>query len=99
MLTPTTDRVASNEARFARANDDIALVAVELRPRPLVPFLCECPDPRCREIADMSLGEYAALRLIANQYVVSSRCRRGELAGTLIVESNDRFTVVDRIAE
>jgi hypothetical protein len=94
---PVRARVERNEGRFAAANDSIALLAGRLGPRPLVPFLCECPDPRCSVIAELSLGEYAALRLFANRYVVSSLCRGAELPGTLIVESTDRFTVVDRL--
>jgi hypothetical protein len=91
------ERVSSNEARFAKANDGIALVAATQEPRALVPFLCECPDPRCSEIAELSLGEYAALRLFANRYLVAVGCRGGELPGTLIVEQTERFTVVDRL--
>jgi hypothetical protein len=95
----TEERVSSNEARFIAANDTIALLAAAHEPRPRVPFLCECPDPRCSEIAELSLGEYAALRLFANQYVVAASCKGGELPGTLIVERTDRFTVVDRLAD
>ena len=59
--------------------------------------LCECPNPRCSAVAELSLGEYAALRLFANRYLVSPGCRGGDLAGTEIVERTDRFTVVDRL--
>jgi hypothetical protein len=95
-MRPTAERVSSNEARFAAANDAIAYTAAALQPRPFVPFLCECPAPRCSEIAPLSLGEYAALRLFPSRFVVASGCRGGELAGAQIVERNERFTVVDR---
>jgi hypothetical protein len=90
-------RISTNEARFAAANDQIAEVATTLEPRPRVPFLCECPDPRCSTVVELSLGEYAAVRLFAQRYLVSARCRGGELAHTLLVETNDRYTVVDRL--
>jgi hypothetical protein len=90
-------RVMTNEARFAAANDAIAEVATTLLPRPLVPFLCECPDPRCTAVAALSLGEYASVRLFANRFVVSSRCSDTEPASSLVVESCDRYTVVDRL--
>jgi hypothetical protein len=95
-MRPTAERVTSNEARFAAANDAIATTAVTLQPRAFVPFLCECPATRCSQIAQLSLGEYAALRLFPSRFVVASGCRGGELAGAQIVERNDRFTVVDR---
>jgi len=93
----TADRVASNEALFAEANDAIAVIAGSIPPRPLVPFLCECPDPRCTQLAELSLGEYALLRLFANRFVIAPSCVGGDRAGTLVVETTDRFTVVDRL--
>jgi hypothetical protein len=90
-------RVARNEALFAEANDKIAAVAGALPPVEHVPFLCECPDGRCSEIVELSLGEYGALRLFANRFVISPRCRGGDHALTAIVERADRFTIVDRL--
>ena len=93
----TAERVASNEAVFAAANDGIATVAGTIAPRQFVPFLCECPDPRCTQIAELSLGEYGLLRLFANRFVIAPACRTGDRAGTLVVEATDRFTIVDRL--
>jgi hypothetical protein len=93
---PVADRVAANEARFAAANDRIAAVAGELEVA-FVPFLCECPDPRCSQVARLSLAEYEELRLFANRYVVAPTCAGGDFAGTEIVGRTDRFTVVDRL--
>jgi hypothetical protein len=98
-VLPVADRVASNEARFAAANDAIAVVAGRLEPRELVPFLCECPDPRCSAIAEAPLGEYATLRLFANRFLVAAGCRGSELPGTVVVERTERYTVVDRLED
>ena len=96
-VSSTHARVASNEAAFAAADDSIAEVAAGLGEQlPLVPFLCECPEPSCCEIAELSLGEYAALRLFADHYLVSRNCRGGELAGSVLLTANDRYAVVDR---
>jgi hypothetical protein len=89
-------RIASNEARFAAANDEIALMAATLSPRRLVPFLCECPTGACSEIAELSLGEYAALRLFPNRFVIAADCRGGDVGGTQIVERTPRYMIVDR---
>jgi hypothetical protein len=94
---PVAARVASNEARYAAANDSIAIVAGTLAAAHVIPFLCECPDRRCCEIAHASLGEYAALRLVPNRFLLAPRCRGGEPAGTTFIERTDRFTVVDRL--
>lgn len=91
-------RVARNEELFSEANDRIAVVAGGLPPIGHVPFLCECPDGRCSEIVELSLGEYGALRLFANRFVISPRCRGGDRALTAIVERTERFTIVDRLA-
>jgi hypothetical protein len=95
-MAAVAERVASNEARFAAANDEIALMAATLPPRLSVPFLCECPTAHCSELAELALGEYAALRLFPNRFVISAACRGGDLAGTRIVERTPRFTIVDR---
>lgn len=95
-MQQTLDRVASNEARFAEANDRIALVAAALDPVPLVPFLCECPNARCSEIAELTLGEYASLRLFVHRFLVSTRCRGGDAPGSEIVTRTARYSVVER---
>jgi hypothetical protein len=97
-VTPTAERVASNEALFMRANDTIAHVATELDPLPFVPFLCECPTARCTAVARLTLGEYLALRLFADRYLISPHCAGGERAETLVVERHERYAIVDRIA-
>lgn len=91
-------RVASNEAMFAAANDAIALRAASIEPVPLVPFLCECAEPACTEIAEMTLGEYATLRLFAQRFVISPRCSGGEVAGAELLERTLRYSVVERPA-
>lgn len=97
-MRSTLARVASNEAAFAAANDSIAAVAAGLgEPLPLVPFLCECPDPACCEIAQLSLGEYASLRLFADRYLVSRTCRGGDVAGSVLLEQTERYAVIDRL--
>ena len=98
-MPQVAERVASNEARFAEANDAIALVAGRLPPRELVPFLCECADARCTEIAEAPLSEYAALRLFANRFLVAARCRAGEPPGTVVVARTARYAIVDRLAD
>jgi hypothetical protein len=95
-MAQVAERVASNEARFAAANDEIALMAATLSPRRTVPFLCECPTASCSELAELSLGEYAALRLFPNRFVISAACRGGDYGGTQIVERTPRYTIVDR---
>ncbi|MGZ4388482.1 MAG: hypothetical protein ACXVZL_03790 [Gaiellaceae bacterium] len=96
-MRSTLARVASNEAVFAAANDSIADVAARLgEEMPLVPFLCECPDPACTELAELSLGEYAALRLFADRFLVSRSCLGGDIAGSVLLALNDRYAVVDR---
>jgi hypothetical protein len=85
----TADRVASNEARFADASG-------AREQSPMLRLQCECPSPDCQKLAELSLAEYTLLRLFPNYFVIAAGCRAGELAGTQIVERNERFIVVDR---
>ena len=95
------DRLQARAAR-RRANDQALSAGAAASgagqtgaERPL-PFLCECADPGCVEVAELSLGEYASVRLFADRFLVSCRCRAAHVVGSLLIEWNDRYSVVDR---
>ena len=60
---PTAERVARNQSTFREANEQIAGSAQELMPTAdRIPFICECPNPRCTAIARLSLADYERVR-------------------------------------
>jgi hypothetical protein len=44
------------------SNDQIARTAARLHFVARVPFLCECDDPQCHELVQLSLGDYERAR-------------------------------------
>lgn len=59
----TTERVARNQSAFREANEELERRAEELlSDAEQVPFICECPDPRCTSVALLSLVEYETVR-------------------------------------
>jgi|SRR5215204_3573385 len=59
------ERKALNEGVFRRANEKLERAANDLDfadADSLVPFLCECPRPECREIVMLRLREYENVR-------------------------------------
>ena len=57
------ERIVLNDATFREANDRIEVKAEEhTQEGDVVPFVCECADPNCREIVHMTLDEYRTMR-------------------------------------
>ena len=64
-------RMALNQATFRTANHGIAhkAIDVDLSDAPL-PFVCECSDPGCTQLARLTLREYEEVRGKPNQFLV-----------------------------
>jgi hypothetical protein len=65
-------RKAENEATFRDANEEIERVREELS---LVdgktPFFCECEDANCRDVVQLDLREYEAVRAQPTTFLVA----------------------------
>jgi hypothetical protein len=60
---PTTaERIGRNDALFREANERIREKAEEYEVETLVPFICECADPTCRDVVRLSLEDYREVR-------------------------------------
>src|SRR3954453_11540067 len=63
VATPSSEeRVALNDDAFRKANDRIGTAARDVEVAELVPFLCECADPACTMVIQLSLDEYERVR-------------------------------------
>ncbi len=92
----TEERVARNDARFRRANEQIEEAAYELDQDGLLPFLCECADLACTQVVELSLGEYEAVRADSRHFL---NAPGHEVAGRgtgAVVQRNDRFVVYEK---
>jgi hypothetical protein len=62
----STDRGAESvvpmSAIFREANERIRAAAEEHEMAHAIPFLCECPEPECTELVQLSMDEYQAVR-------------------------------------
>ncbi len=64
----------------------------------LVPFICECPDPGCRQLARLTLEEYRAVRANPGHFLNLPGHESESNRHSGVVERNDRFIVVEQAA-
>ncbi len=62
----------------------------------LVPFICECPDVRCRQLARLTLEEYRAVRANPGHFLNLPGHESASGRISRVVERDDRFVVVER---
>ena len=93
------ERIAENETRFRRANEELRDEWEEmgLPAERKTLFLCECGDMKCTEVIRLRRDEYEAVRSDANTFFVvpghdDPATERIVTAET--VERNERFAVV-----
>lgn len=102
-LEQIAERVASNQSRFRQANEQIERTAQELAPSlGLVPFLCECPDPRCTAIARLSLADYETVRSRGNWFLTvpgHETCVVDGAEVARISERYDGYTMMEKVGE
>jgi hypothetical protein len=87
-------RVAANQARFRRANDDLELRYVELLATGAVPFICECADVRCTRIVSLTLEEYAEIRSHRSRFLVVPGHRLSP--GERVVDDRDHYVIAEK---
>ena len=93
----TQERIARNDATFREANERIRESAEEYEIGDDVPFFCECADPECREIAQLSLAEYEAVRSAPRRFINLPDHEVNARGAVVVVSRNDRYVVVEKI--
>ena len=87
------ERAARNEVSFREANEKLGDKRTELGAHGKTPFLCECSDPECTELLQLSFAEYERVRSRANRFVTAV----GHDAGSgRVVEERDGYTVIEK---
>lgn len=79
-------------AIFREANERIRGAAEEHSMAHAIPFLCECPEPDCTEIVQLSMDEYQAVR---SQPTNLLHLPDHEVGGTRVV-SKRAYVVTER---
>ncbi len=93
----SAERLGRNDAIFRQANEEIREVfeAEEIENR--VPFICECADPACREIVQMSMKEYCAIREDPRVFLNVPGHEASSQGWAQVIETYDRYVVVVKI--
>ena len=65
----SAERIARNDAIFREANEQIRDFAETLDIQTPLAFICECADPECREIVQLTLEQYRELRSDPRHFV------------------------------
>lgn len=93
----SAERIARNDAIFRNANEGIseAAEAVEMEDR--VPFICECADPACREIVQLSMQEYREIREDPRLFLNVPGHEASAQGWAQVVEKHDRYVVVLKV--
>jgi hypothetical protein len=95
-VTTSEERIAKNEAIFRAANDGIGRSAQRLGFSDLVPFICECDDPGCREFVRLSLDEYNDVRGNPRRFFKTFGHEQTLGAAGHVVARNERYVVVEK---
>ena len=90
------ERIARNDAIFRSANEELRRSADELDIEGMLPFLCECGEPTCTTVTQLTRGEYEAVRAgprhflnVPGHEVVAKGIAR-------VVARHDRYVVVEK---
>jgi len=97
---PMKVRIAKNESMFRATNEAIELEAesmgVGANP---VPFVCECPDPSCIEIVELTLVEYEEIRTGPSRFFVvpGHQALAVQANAAVVLEERDGVCIADKI--
>jgi hypothetical protein len=86
------ERIVKNEALFREVNERIDEVTADRLPR--FEIVCECGENECRQMLEVTSGEYSRVRDHPTRFFV---LRGHEIPDVeTIIESTDRFNVVEK---
>jgi hypothetical protein len=90
----TEEKIARNNDTFRRANEGIRRAAVEHRFEAPVPFLCECPEPTCRDLLRVPLEAYEEVRRYSRRFL--TRPEHSDREQGEVVARMDGYVVVEK---
>ena len=93
----TADRVARNDDAFRKANEGISNVAADQGVDGLLPFICECADPRCTEIVRLTLAEYEHVRGRPTWFLNAHGHHVTGGPHVEVVEEHERYIVAEKV--
>jgi hypothetical protein len=94
----SAERVARNDAAFRQANEAIESTALRLD-IPDVPFICECADPGCSAIVQLTLEEYERVRSESTHFLTTPGHESSAGPHARVVRRHPSYLVVEKIGE
>ena len=91
------ERIARNDAIFREANEGIGDAADELGIPGLIPFVCECADPACRDLVRLSLEDYQSIRSDPRLFVNAVGHEQAGQGWAEVVAQSDGHVVVEKV--
>jgi hypothetical protein len=88
------EKIARNNDTFRRANEGIRGAAEEHRFTAPVPFICECPEPTCRQLLRVPLEAYEEVRRNPRHFVTVPE--HAEREGGEVISTSDGYVVVEK---
>ena len=86
------ERAAQNEVFFREANEKLGEKRIELSADGRTPFLCECSDPKCTVLIQLTLEEYEYVRTHPTWFVAAT----GHEADTPTAEDHGDYAIVEK---
>ena len=97
----TADRVAVNQSTFREANEQLEERADAIGVRTgALPFLCECPDRACTEIALLERADYERIRSRGDWFLAvpgHEVCVVDGVEIAKVIERNESFSLMEKI--
>ena len=90
------ERKARNDDAFRSANERIRRSVDRAKPPlELLPFICECSDPRCTTIVRLRLEDYCAVREHPRRFVVAPGHLEEDVG--VLVEDAEGYCVIEKV--
>ena len=102
-MQPRLERTARNESLFREVNDRIEELSENVEAQGIAPdgglveFHCECGRDGCSERVRLTVAEYQRVRADNDRFALVPGHETPEMEA--VVESNERFVVVDKLPE
>jgi hypothetical protein len=90
----SAERVVENDVAFREANERIRGAAAAHGVAERVPFICECADPGCTQILQLSLAEYEMIRA-HRRFLHAVGHHTGE--HEMVIEEKPGYAVVEKV--
>ena len=93
----TAERVARNDATFREANEGIRDAAQAYDVQESIPFICECADPNCRELVQLSLASYEQIRQNSRHFLNVPGHDASAGGWAKVVEHHANYVIVEKV--